>query len=112
MVVREGTDVTLVTYGATLQRAVTAANAVADEGISVEVIDPRTIKFDDALATIVASIVLYSVLDGLGVIHSINTSIAAGVICFGRRLFSRLNTFRKCFTSAGMSSGRSRSGGT
>src|SRR6185295_14435169 len=37
--VREGSDVTLVTYGATLQRAITAANAVADEGISVEVID-------------------------------------------------------------------------
>ncbi|MEO5590363.1 MAG: dehydrogenase E1 component subunit alpha/beta [Gemmatimonadaceae bacterium] len=42
--VREGTDVTLVTYGATLQRALTAANAVADEGISVEVIDLRTLS--------------------------------------------------------------------
>ncbi len=43
-IVREGSDVTLVTYGATLQRAVTAANAVADEGISVEVIDLRTLS--------------------------------------------------------------------
>ena len=42
--VREGSDVTLVTYGATLQRAITAANAVAEEGISVEVIDLRTLS--------------------------------------------------------------------
>ncbi|HEY8165952.1 MAG TPA: dehydrogenase E1 component subunit alpha/beta [Gemmatimonadaceae bacterium] len=42
--IREGTDITLVTYGATVQRALAAANAVADEGISVEVIDLRTLS--------------------------------------------------------------------
>jgi 2-oxoisovalerate dehydrogenase E1 component len=43
-VVKEGSDVTVVTYGATLQRAITAANAVAENGISVEVIDLRTLS--------------------------------------------------------------------
>src|SRR5207248_5838692 len=32
------------TYGATVQRALTAANAVAENGISVEVIDLRTLS--------------------------------------------------------------------
>ena len=42
---RPGTDVTLVTYGATVQRALAAANQIAEEkGISVEVIDLRSLS--------------------------------------------------------------------
>jgi 2-oxoisovalerate dehydrogenase E1 component len=44
-ILKEGTDVTLVTYGATVQRALVAAKQIAEEGgPSVEVIDLRTLS--------------------------------------------------------------------
>ena len=42
-VVREGEHVTLVAWGAMLYEALAAAESVAAEGVSVEVIDPRTL---------------------------------------------------------------------
>ena len=52
-VVREGSDVTIVTCGALVQRSLVAAKILEERGISVEVIDLRTISpFDmDAIAT-------------------------------------------------------------
>ena len=40
---REGSDVTVVALAGMLRRAMSAAEALAEEGISVEVVDPRTI---------------------------------------------------------------------
>jgi pyruvate dehydrogenase E1 component alpha subunit len=52
---REGTDVSLITYGGSLWKTLDAAQALAGEGISAEVIDLRTLRpLDDA--TIVASV--------------------------------------------------------
>lgn len=54
-VVREGTDATIVTYGPLVPVALAAANAAAEEGRSVEVIDLRSISpidFDTVEASV------------------------------------------------------------
>jgi pyruvate/2-oxoglutarate/acetoin dehydrogenase E1 component len=42
--IREGTDVTVIAIGPLVHRALQAAQVAAEEGISVEVIDPRTLQ--------------------------------------------------------------------
>lgn len=54
-VVREGTDVTLVSYSVGVQQGLEAADALAKEGISAEVVDVRTLVPLD-IDTIVASV--------------------------------------------------------
>ena len=52
---RSGTDVTLVTYGGSLGKALAAADSLTEEGISAEVIDLRVLRpLDDE--TIMASV--------------------------------------------------------
>ncbi|TFD45130.1 alpha-ketoacid dehydrogenase subunit beta [Cryobacterium frigoriphilum] len=48
VVLREGTDVTLLAYGPTVKTALTTAEQGAEEGLSIEVIDLRSLSpFDD-----------------------------------------------------------------
>ncbi|WP_419818962.1 alpha-ketoacid dehydrogenase subunit beta [Glaciibacter flavus] len=48
VVLREGTDVTLIAYGPTVRTALAAADAGAAEGLSIEVVDLRSLSpFDD-----------------------------------------------------------------
>jgi pyruvate dehydrogenase E1 component beta subunit len=54
-VLRGGSDVTIVAFSLMVERALEAAQALADEGIQAEVIDLRTIRPLD-VATIVASV--------------------------------------------------------
>jgi pyruvate dehydrogenase E1 component beta subunit len=42
-VVREGADLTIVALGAMVPRAVSAAERLADQGVSAEVLDPRSL---------------------------------------------------------------------
>jgi 2-oxoisovalerate dehydrogenase E1 component beta subunit len=55
VVVRPGSDLTLVAYGPTVHTALAVAQAAAEEGRSIEVIDLRTISPLDT-ATVVASV--------------------------------------------------------
>ncbi|BFM15327.1 alpha-ketoacid dehydrogenase subunit beta [Maricurvus nonylphenolicus] len=54
-IVREGTDVTIVGLSQTVQKAAVAAEQLAEQGISAEVIDPRTLVPLD-IDSIVASV--------------------------------------------------------
>jgi pyruvate dehydrogenase E1 component beta subunit len=40
---REGTDLTIITYGAMLQQALKAADLLSQEGVKAEIVDPRTL---------------------------------------------------------------------
>jgi 2-oxoisovalerate dehydrogenase E1 component beta subunit len=54
-VLRQGTDITIVAYGPTVQTALKAAEAAAAEGTSIEVVDLRTLSPLDT-ATVAASV--------------------------------------------------------
>ncbi|MDP9341068.1 MAG: hypothetical protein M3Q23_02940 [Actinomycetota bacterium] len=70
---RLGQDVTIVTYGAMVHRALEAADDLAEEGISAEVVDLRTISPLDTAAILESvsrtgrALVVYESLRFLGV---------------------------------------------
>jgi len=53
-VVKEGTDVSIITYGAMVREAISAAEALEKDGVSAEIVDLRTVHPLD-IETIVAS---------------------------------------------------------
>ena len=52
---REGTDATIVAWGTVAAKALKAAQTLADEGIQIEVVDPRSLRPLD-IETIIASV--------------------------------------------------------
>ncbi|MBV8081038.1 MAG: alpha-ketoacid dehydrogenase subunit beta [Actinobacteria bacterium] len=54
-IVQEGTDVTVIAIGPLVHRSVAAAKEAAEDGISVEIVDPRTLQPLD-VETLVASV--------------------------------------------------------
>lgn len=73
-VLREGQDVTLVSYGKTVHHCLQAAQTLADQGIAAEVIDLRTLKPLDE-AAILASV---SRTGRLVVVHEANRRCGVG----------------------------------
>ena len=73
-VVREGTDLSIITYGLHRHLAVEAADALADEGASVEVVDVRTISPLDREAILRSASKTGRVL----VVHEDNISFGVG----------------------------------
>lgn len=81
---REGSDVTIISTSIMVSRALAAAERLAAEGISAEVIDPRTLRPLD-VATLTASVqktgrvaVVYEAVKTLGIGAEIAASLAEG----------------------------------
>jgi 2-oxoisovalerate dehydrogenase E1 component len=81
--VREGTDVTIVTYGALVQRSLVAAKQMEQQGISVEVVDLRSLLPYDWNA------VVYSVKKTNRVIVAHEDSLSFG---YGAELAARISS--------------------
>ena len=87
---REGTDVTVVTYSRMVLRALEAAERLADEGVSVEVIDLRTLKPLD-MDTIAASVKKTGRVVGITEAYKTGSFISELATCIQEELFDWLD---------------------
>jgi acetoin:2,6-dichlorophenolindophenol oxidoreductase subunit beta len=89
---REGSDVTVVALAWLVHEALAAAETLADEGVSVEVIDPRTlVPLDaDAICTSVQKTGRLLVADEAGPTAGFSAEVAA-VVTEDAATFARLN---------------------
>ena len=86
----KGTDVTIVTYSRMVFRALEAAEKLAEEGISVEVIDLRTLKPLD-MDTVVASVKKTGRVVGLTEAYKTGSFISELAMCIQEELFDWLD---------------------
>ncbi|NLF02981.1 MAG: dehydrogenase [Anaerolineales bacterium] len=87
---REGSDVTVITYSRMVHRALEAAEKLAEEGISVEVIDLRTLKPLD-MDTIAASVKKTGHVIGLTEAYKTGSFISELATCIQEELFDWLD---------------------
>ncbi|WP_445365319.1 alpha-ketoacid dehydrogenase subunit beta [Microbulbifer sp. ANSA001] len=83
-VLREGTDVTLISWGASLKETLQAAEQLAEEGIEAEVIDPATLKPLD----------IHTVIDSLEKTHRCVVIHEAARFCgLGAEVVAQINEY-------------------
>ncbi|HUW08208.1 MAG TPA: dehydrogenase E1 component subunit alpha/beta, partial [Anaerolineae bacterium] len=87
---REGSDVTVITYSRMVHRALEAAEKLAGEGISVEVIDLRTLKPLD-METISASVHKTGRVVGVTEAYKTGSFISELAMCIQEELFDWLD---------------------
>ncbi len=87
---REGTDVTVITYSQMVHRALQAAEKLAAEGISVEVVDLRTLKPLD-METVAASVMKTGRVVGVTEAYRINSFISELAARIQEELFDWLD---------------------
>ncbi|SEA17599.1 alpha-ketoacid dehydrogenase subunit beta [Microbulbifer marinus] len=83
-ILREGTDVTLIAWGASLKETLQAADKLAEEGIEAEVIDPATLKPLD----------IHAIIDSLEKTHRCVVVHEAARFCgLGAEVVAQINDY-------------------